>query len=306
MDGVLKSWAVPKGLPFAHGERHLAVQVEDHPLDYGGFEGIIPKGQYGGGTVMLWDRGTYTAGGPDSLKAWREGRLHFFLHGEKVSGEWSLVRMHREENQWLLLKSGDSIKPVSARRDDQSVVSHRSMRQIAKSQDAVWHSNRSDGKEPQESKIKTAKPVAKKKLSSREKPLTFFEPMMAKLVAHAPVGQDWIYEVKFDGYRALALKDHDDVQLLSRNNKDFAGKFPEIVEALKSLPVERAILDGEITALDKKGRSSFQMLQGLELEKVRAPLAYYLFDLLQIEDENRRSCRFTRGSRGFSPCSVMP
>src|SRR5204862_122456 len=145
--GTLKSWAVPKGLPFEKGEKRLAVQVEDHPLDYGGFEGVIPAGQYGGGTVMLWDRGTYEPGGDDNVKAWKDGRLHFFLHGDKVEGEWSLVRMHGEENQWLLIKSGESVKPISARVDNQSVATKRTMHQIAEERSAVWNSDRKTGNE---------------------------------------------------------------------------------------------------------------------------------------------------------------
>src|SRR5205807_207661 len=133
MDGVLKSWAVPKGLPWEKGQKHLAVEVEDHPVEYASFEGIIPEGQYGGGTVMLWDRGTYRVFGEDPLKSLREGKLHFALEGEKACGEWRLVRTRMEaaKPQWLLLKSGESVKPLSKKLDDQSVASGRTMKQIA-------------------------------------------------------------------------------------------------------------------------------------------------------------------------------
>lgn len=301
IDGTLKSWAVPKGLPWAKGEKHLAVQVEDHPIEYGGFEGIIPKGQYGGGTVMLWDRGTYDPGGDDNLKALKDGRLHFFLHGEKAKGEWSLVRMHGEENQWLLIKSGESIKPLSARRDNQSVATKRTMLQIAKDSDATWNSDREPDKAKETKAEKTSaarfsamvkkKATPKAKSAHRRKP-KFIEPMKAKLVDDAPSGDAWAYEVKFDGYRALALKSGDEVQLLSRNNKDFAKRFPEIVEAVQKLDADTAILDGEITALDKKGHTSFQLLQGSETNE-RPPLAYYLFDILQEGDEDLKDLPLT-------------
>jgi bifunctional non-homologous end joining protein LigD len=293
MDGTLKSWAVPKGLPWAKGEKHLAVQVEDHPIEYGGFEGIIPKGQYGGGTVMLWDRGTYEPGGDDNLQAWKDGRLHFYLNGEKAKGEWSLVRMHGEENQWLLIKSGENVKPISARRDNQSVATKRTMLQIAKEADATWNSNRdadeTKGTKSSPRKVHDGKRAAfKKKVrakSKRRPKLKFLEPMKAKLVEEPPAGDAWVYEVKFDGYRALALKSGDEVQLLSRNNKDFAKRFPEIVEAVKTLAVDTAILDGEVTALDKQGHTSFQLLQGSENAQ-RPPLVYYVFDILQEEGDD--------------------
>jgi bifunctional non-homologous end joining protein LigD len=159
MGGTLKSWAVPKGLPYEKGEKHLAVQVEDHPLEYGGFEGVIPEGQYGGGTVMLWDTGTYEPGGPDELKALHDGRLHFALHGKKAKGEWALVRMHGQDNQWLLIKSGESVKPISKKRDDQSAVSGRTMKSIAKAHDAEWESNR----------VEHGKPTLKEKIRAKAK-----------------------------------------------------------------------------------------------------------------------------------------
>jgi bifunctional non-homologous end joining protein LigD len=144
MEGVLKSWAVPKGLPWEKGVKHLAVEVEDHPVEYAGFEGTIPEGQYGGGTVMLWDRGTYRVFGADPMKSLREGKLHFVLEGEKAKGEWRLVRtqMRAAKPQWLLLKSGESMKPISKKLDDQSVASGRTMKQIAAKRDAEWQSNR--------------------------------------------------------------------------------------------------------------------------------------------------------------------
>lgn len=163
MDGVLKSWAVPKGLPWEKGEKHLAVEVEDHPVEYATFEGIIPQGQYGGGTVMVWDRGNYHVYGEEPLKALREGRLHLVLDGEKAKGEWALIRtrMDGAKSQWLLLKSGNSLRPISKKRDDQSAKTDRTMAQIASQRDAEWQSNRDD-----KSKSKLIKAPPKKKRRS--------------------------------------------------------------------------------------------------------------------------------------------
>ena len=138
MEGVLKSWAVPKGLPWIKGEKHLAVEVEDHPIDYADFEGIIPKGQYGGGTVMVWDRGTYEAEGVNPEKALHSGRLTLQMNGEKARGQWTLIRLRRNErqSQWLLLKTGEAGKPISKKRDDQSAKTGRTMKQIAADGDA--------------------------------------------------------------------------------------------------------------------------------------------------------------------------
>src|SRR3954447_2330200 len=159
MDGVLKSWAVPKGLPWEKGEKHLAVEVEDHPVEYATFEGIIPQGQYGGGTVMVWDRGQYHVYGEEPLKALKDGRMHLVMDGEKAKGEWSLIRTRMEAGkpQWLLLKSGTSVKPISKKRDDESVKSGRTMAQIAAQKDAEWQSNRGDDKKPTlKTRIKSA------------------------------------------------------------------------------------------------------------------------------------------------------
>jgi bifunctional non-homologous end joining protein LigD len=151
MEGVLKSWAVPKGFPTKKGDRRLAVEVEDHPIDYGGFEGTIPEGNYGAGTVMLWDTGTYEVVG-DPLRALKAGKLHLILHGKKLKGEWTLVRMRQRENsnkpQWLLLKSGEDVPAISAKIDNQSVLSGRTMEQIASANDNLWQSNRSSKNEP--------------------------------------------------------------------------------------------------------------------------------------------------------------
>ncbi len=290
LDGTLKSWAVPKGPPFAHAEKRLAVQVEDHPIDYATFEGIIPAGQYGGGTVMVWDEGTWEPLGGKPETDLDEGKLHFALHGTKLDGEWTLVRTRGEESHdWLLIKSGKAMRPVSKKKDDESVISGRTLRQIAAAHDAEWQSNRSSP--PAKSSLKervraraggeakAVKPATQKSGGSGTKP-KFVEPMKAKLASAPPSDGDWIWELKFDGFRALAIKDGSHVELLSRNGKDLGKKFPALVEAVAQIEAERAVLDGEIVALDDAGRSSFQLLQAYEFGEERPPLCFYLFDLL--------------------------
>jgi bifunctional non-homologous end joining protein LigD len=265
IDGTLKSWAVPKGVPYAKGDKRLAVHVEDHPLDYASFEGIIPAGQYGGGTVMLWDEGTYESLGGDLAKDHAAGKLHFALRGKKLKGEWILVHIKRGEgNEWLLIKSGEDLKPVTKKEDDKSCVSGRTMHQIAQARDAEWQSKRTASK----------KPVTPPKLA-------FIEPMKATLVSAPPSEGHWLYELKFDGFRAVALKSGSNVQLLSRNEKDFTTRFGDIAQAIAQWPVKEAVLDGEIVALDAEGRSSFQLLQGSEAGVQPPPLAFYVFDLLR-------------------------
>jgi len=269
LDGTLKSWAVPKGPPFEHGEKRMAVHVEDHPVSYIDFEGTIPKGQYGGGTVMVWDKGTFEPLTKNPLKDLENGKLHFTLRGQKLNGEWYLVRL-REEDNWLLIKGGESMKPVSQKADDTSVASGKTMKQLAAG-DRVWNS----------------KPATAKKTISSAIP-EFVEPMKAKLAAHAPRSGDWIYEIKFDGFRALALRGSDEARLLSRNNKDLGAKFPEVLEAALDLKVKDAIVDGEIVAMDPEGRSSFQLLQQYEMGREKPPLYYYVFDLLRLNGKDLR------------------
>ncbi len=267
MGGAFKSWAVPKGLPYAKGGKRLAVQVEDHPLAYGNFEGTIPMGEYGGGTVMLWDRGTFSPLSKTPAKDMRAGKLHFLLEGEKLRGEWYLVRL-REGDQWLVIKGGEDMKPLTVKKDDTSVLSGKSMKQLAKV------------------KVVEQRMTQKKSAPRRAVEMPpFVEPMMAKLVAAPPPGK-WLYEIKFDGWRALALKSGSAVQLYSRNRTDFTEKFPELVTALSALQVEDAIIDGEIIAVDDAGRSSFQLLQSFDAGKERPPLFFCAFDLLQLNGAN--------------------
>src|SRR5215467_3967761 len=171
MEGVLKSWALPKGLPWAKGEKHLAVEVEDHPIDYETFEGIIPEGQYGGGTVMVWDQGAYYVFGEQPVKSLHEGRLHMVLAGEKAQGEWTLVRIRGrdgEKNTWLIIKTGDAVKPPSKETEDQSVKTGRSMKQIADQRDAEWESGRKETDTSEKSALKTRIKAALKKKDEKQ------------------------------------------------------------------------------------------------------------------------------------------
>jgi bifunctional non-homologous end joining protein LigD len=274
MDGTLKSWAVPKGVPYAKGQKRLAVEVEDHPVSYINFEGTIPKGQYGGGTVMVWDRGTFEPLSAHPSKELSGGKLHFILHGGKLEGEWYLVRL-RDEKNWLLVRGRDDMKPVSAKMDDTSAISGRSMEAISKGK-KIWNSK------PSIKKLSGTKRVRAK--ISPPFP-NFIQPMKARLAGHAPVG-DWLYEIKLDGFRTLAFKNESSVRLLSRNENDFGEKFPEILEAVKGLNVDDAIIDGEIVALDPKGRSSFQLLQAYDLGQEKPPIFFYAFDLLRLQGKD--------------------
>ncbi|HEX9048214.1 MAG TPA: non-homologous end-joining DNA ligase, partial [Verrucomicrobiae bacterium] len=289
MDGVLKSWAVPKGIPFAKGEKHLAVQVEDHPVDYINFEGTIPKGQYGGGTVMVWDTGKFTTDGKSPVQGLEGGKLHFTLEGAKLHGAWHLVRL-RDGDNWLLIKSNEDMKPVSKKADDQSAISGKTMKQLSDN-GAVWESKPKVAEKTSfaariKSKLRNGSNA--RRVATKSSVLEFIEPMKARLAERPPKVGDWVYEIKFDGFRSLALKEGDDVRLLSRNNKDFNEKFPEIAEAVAKLGIEEAILDGEIVALDKNGVSSFQLLQAFELGQERPPIFYYIFDLLHAEGHDLR------------------
>jgi bifunctional non-homologous end joining protein LigD len=281
MDGTLKSWAVPKGVPYAKGEKRLAVEVEDHPVSYINFEGTIPKGQYGGGTVMVWDRGTFEPLSKNPSKELSGGKLHFILHGEKLEGEWYLVRL-RDEKNWLLVRGHDDMKPVSAKMDDTSAISGRSMEAISKGS-TIWNSTPS---------VKT-RPETKHARAKASTPFpNFIEPMKARLADHASAGE-WLYEIKLDGFRTLAFKSENSVRLLSRNENDFGEKFPEILQAVKELSIDDAIIDGEIVALDPKGRSSFQLLQAYDLGQQKPPIFFYAFDLLRLQGKDLQKLPLT-------------
>ena len=295
MSGVLKSWAVPKGLPAVRGKKHLAVQVEDHPLDYAHFEGTISEGNYGAGTVMVWDTGTYLVHGTDPGRALAEGKIHLTLRGKKLRGDWTLVRLRPRAGEiktnWLIFKSGEDAKPVTQRQEDQSALTRRSMARIARDNTRQWGSSRPSSKRA--TPLKGA--VQKKKLAAAAAgaprgQIKFVDPMKCRLLADVPRGTEWVYEIKFDGYRALAFKRGSKIELISRANKTLAGKFPEVEEGLRHLACAEALLDGEVVAVDEKGRSSFQLLQMAQMAgDPRPPILYYVFDLLHLDGHDLKS-----------------
>lgn len=306
MEGVLKSWAVPKGMPTKKGERHLAMHVEDHPLEYGTFEGNIPEGNYGAGSVMLWDAGTYECLEGDALEAYRKGKLRFRLSGKKLAGEWTLVRMRGREEEgkepWLLIKSEKTIPSVTVEQDDRSVISGKRMEAIAAGR-GVWKSNRaaktdnrSKGAKPrQQSSATAAEKILRPKnarvdvMTLPKRAVKYVPPMKALLVEEIPAQGDWVYEIKWDGYRALALKSKGKVRLYSRRAREVTAEFPAIAEGIRRIPVKEGIFDGEIVALDEKGQASFQLLQNYKNQSKKAQphtLAYYAFDLLNLEQRN--------------------
>ena len=272
MEGTLKSWAVPKGPPYDLHEKRLAMAVEDHPMDYARFEGVIPKGEYGGGTVMVWDIGTY-----DVIDGnYWQGKLHVVFHGKKLNGEWILVKSKDRDgkgNAWLLIKGGAPMERLSQKQDDSSALTRRSMEQIAKAKDAVWHSNRNSSfaSATDEESIVDLESLPKTRVK-------FIEPMLAKSVTELPQATDkWLYEVKLDGYRCFAGQDSRGVTLWSRRANVFTKDFPTIARACESLPAD-TLLDGEVVALDERGRASFNLIQH---HRSRASaIRFYAFDLL--------------------------
>ncbi len=316
-NGVLKSWAVTKGPSFYPGDKRLAVQVEDHPLEYGGFEGIIPKGQYGGGTVMVWDRGTWLPQG-DAEEGLRKGNLKFELHGEKLKGGWALIRMHpRPQDRpqeagkanWLLVKEHDGEEhaegetPVTESAPD-SVVTGRSLEEIAGDQDRVWNSNHDAAADPVEAKepagtgAKGRKAAAGSKAAGREVHAPagapreafpeFVAPQLATQVKTPPAGADWVHELKLDGYRVQAHVRQGSAALLTRSGLDWTHRMKGIAERVVRLPVRDAVMDGEVVVLASDGGTSFADLQAAFQEGSRKQLTYFVFDLLHLNGRNLR------------------
>jgi bifunctional non-homologous end joining protein LigD len=298
LDGVLKSWAVPKGPSVDPAQKRLAVHVEDHPVDYGGFEGVIPQRQYGGGTVMLWDRGSWEPVG-DAREGYRSGKLKFQLHGEKLSGGWMLVRTRGSlSRQWLLIKERDaSVRPSDeydvTEEEPLSVASQRDLAQIAAAGDRVWNSsaksNGSNHKAAKPGKRSKARTTVKVRAPRKRRALpASVKPQLATLVEKPPEGEGWLHEIKFDGYRILAYVDGDKVRLKSRNDLDWTAKFPELAKAVGRGKARQVILDGEVVALNEHGVSDFQALQSALTSHKRGGLIYYVFDLLWLDGEDLR------------------
>src|SRR5256885_639978 len=310
-DGVFKSWAVTKGPSLDPHDKRLAVEVEDHPLDYGDFEGTIPKGQYGGGTVQLWDRGYWEADDPE--RGFKKGDLKFTLHGEKLHGSWVLVRMRNDRTggkrtNWLLIKHRDEyVKEGSANKileADQSVASGRSMDQIAAGKgrapkpfmtakspltkaDAVWHSNRGDSAEaPAPSKkasLLAVPPPRGKKVAVMPE---FVAPELCMLVDRPPGDEGWCHEIKFDGYRMQLRVEAGEVTLKTRKGVDWTDKFGAIAKEATGL--RDVLIDGEIVALDQNGAPDFSTLQAAISDGKTDELIFFAFDLLFAEREDLR------------------
>ncbi|MFB2567438.1 DNA ligase D [Rhizobium sp. IMFF44] len=309
LDGVFKSWAVTKGPSLDPHDKRLAVEVEDHPLDYGDFEGTIPKGQYGGGTVMLWDRGYWEPEGRTSPEeALKKGDFKFTLDGKRLHGSFVLVRMRKDRDRgtrtnWLLIKHHDdySVEENGAailEENATSVASGRSMQQIAEGRgrkpqpfmtanadveaDAVWDSKH--GLAAGERKKRSRKDVA---TSTAADLPDFVDPQLCKTVARPPAGNGWLHEIKFDGYRIQMRIADGAVKLKTRKGLDWTAKYPEIAKSASALP--DCIIDGEICALDENGAPDFAALQAALSEDKTDDLVYFAFDLLFDGGEDLRS-----------------
>jgi bifunctional non-homologous end joining protein LigD len=336
-NGVLKSWAVAKGPSYVVADKRLAVQVEDHPMEYGGFEGVIPKGQYGGGTVMIWDQGTWEPqpAYPDVDAGLRSGSLKFILHGEKLQGKWALIRMTGKsagspsKPNWLLIKEHDPFErpptdPAVTEAEPNSVVTGRSIEQIARSEDHVWNSKetakpgkawyRQESKSPSDVILGAGVPHSSTASSSmggvqppvdpkilaklpREPQPTFVQPQLAQQAESPPTSDGWLHELKLDGYRIQARKSGDSargnkgpVQLFTRTGLDWTHRMRSIASEVARLSSGSLTLDGEVVVLAPDGTTSFANLQAAFQNDARNPaLTYFVFDLLHIDGRNPRN-----------------
>ncbi|MFS0754891.1 DNA ligase D [Noviherbaspirillum sp. 1P10PC] len=294
LDGTLKSWAIPRGPSLDPKEKRLAVHVEDHPVSYGSFEGTIPAHEYGGGEVIVWDRGSWAPVG-DPAEGYRKGHLKFRLDGEKLSGGWALLRMRRpgsDKDNWLLVKERDEAArdgpeaEITERLPD-SVLSGKEIGKPARA--ARAKAGKAAAPVRAEAKPKAAKRASPARTGQGVKaPLpAMLEPQLATLTDRAPEGDDWLAEIKFDGYRALCRIDKGKAVFYTRAGNDWTAKWPDIVQAAAQLPADNAWLDGEVVALDEKGNVSFQMLQNMAQHRGR--LAYYAFDLPYLNGYDLRA-----------------
>ena len=286
--GRLMSWAVPKGPSENPNDKRLAVHVEDHPIEYGTFEGTIPEGEYGGGTVMLWDRGTWEPH-DDVDAALKHGKLAFELHGKRLHGRWALIRLRGRgkdgKDNWLLIKERDEFARDNGKgavdTELTSVSSGRSMEEIAQGR-KVWHSNKAASKAASASNGHR-QPDRSKKNSSGRLP-AFVSPQLATLVDEPPAGDDWLHEIKYDGYRAITSIAGGKVVIRTRNGLDWTDRFRALVAPLAALPCDDALLDGEIAVADAAGHTDFGALQEA-LSSGGGGIGYYLFDLLELGGE---------------------
>lgn len=290
LNGVLLSWAVPKGPCLDPTIKRLAVHVEDHPVEYGFFQGIIPKGQYGGGTVMLWDKGVWQPLDDDPVSAYKKGHLRFDLHADKLNGRWDLLRF-KDENNWFLIKYKDKYAQNLADFDvtvaePDSVLTGQTIDEIAEDYDKIW-TRTGEATAPDREK----KSLNKLQLPEHLMPVPFpdfIPPQLATLTSKAPKGPQWLHEIKFDGYRILAFIHDKDITLKSRNDTIWTENFKSVVKALKPFTLKNIIFDGEIVLLDKSGRSDFQLLQN-SIKEGNGDYVYYIFDVLYYDQFDLRS-----------------
>jgi bifunctional non-homologous end joining protein LigD len=294
-DGVLKSWAVPKGPSMNPKDRRLAVRTEDHPLEYGDFEGVIPEGEYGGGPVVVWDRGAWIPL-EDPAKGLRRGRLAFRLEGVKLKGEWRLVRSggrDADKEEWLLIKKTDPLaasageRPIVESRPE-SVLTGRTIDEVAAERDRMWgrkgeldpatgrKGTRRKNPGPSAAALPGARPGKLPK-----KP----QAALATLVKEPPAGDEWLHEIKLDGYRILAGIEGGKARLVSRNGNDWTQRFAAVAEAVGPIAAESALLDGEVAVLDARGITSFHALQSAGT-KPASELRYFVFDLLHLDGQD--------------------
>jgi bifunctional non-homologous end joining protein LigD len=303
--GTLMSWAIPKGPSENPGDKRLAVHVEDHPVEYGSFEGTIPQGEYGGGTVMLWDRGTWEPQeeSADVEAALEKGKLAFLLHGERLKGKWALVRLRKrspkDKDNWLLIKELDGYVDrehmPTAEREFTSVKTGRAMNEIAQGKKLgakVWHSHKPARGGPKGDPEILALSGERQRLGGKRSgkkiaPPPFVAPELATLVDAPPDGNDWLHEIKYDGYRAVTSIGDDKVVVRTRSGLNWTDKFASLVPALGALRCDSALLDGEIAVTDAQGRTDFGALQNA-LSEGKGQLVYYLFDLLHLDGKDLR------------------
>ncbi len=281
MDGVLRSWAVPKGPSPNRADKRLAVHVEDHPLEYGDFEGLIPEGNYGAGAVIVWDRGRWVPL-EDPVEGMKKGKLLFELRGYKLRGKWTLVKLKKGEKEWLLIKEKDAYVSADSALPPESVLSGLTVEELKAGKDRA---------------APVLKALGRLKAPRRAVPVAEAEPMLAETREQPFSKPGWLFELKLDGYRVRAAREEGEARLLTRKGNDIAAAFPELGRALAALPFEGFIFDAELVVPDDAGRPSFQRLQnrvrvsrGLEVRRgaVEAPAVLYVFDLLAFEGYDLR------------------
>jgi bifunctional non-homologous end joining protein LigD len=294
LEGTLKSWAVTRGPSLDPADNRLAVRTEDHPMSYATFEGTIPKGEYGGGTVMLWDRGTWEPlPGKDPVKTLREGHLHFTLHGERMKGEWVMFRLKprgKEKNEnWILKKVNDEYAGSPTGLIDSYLRSVKTNRTL----DEIAAGKKAKALKPSSSRRRPGPRGEKSERSPRGPGLrrgdvkfpAFKEPQKATLVDSVPAGSGWLHEMKYDGYRCLLALAGGKARIYTRTGLDWTDKFPEIAAAAAKIDCDSALLDGEIVALGETGNTSFSALQEA-ISQGGHGLTLFLFDALEIDGEN--------------------